>query len=123
MEKWDEGRHAVALCLAGSINTQVHRRSCAHFSFPLYFLHERKAPQRALFKSLPADRILVETDAPDLVPPAEHNRWPITHPDTGASLNHPANLTAAYTALAELRGETLTHLSANVEENWHRLFG
>ena len=95
----------------------------AHFSFPPYFLHGRKAPQRALFKSLPADRILVETDAPDLVPPAEQNHWPITHPDTGASLNHPANLTTAYTALAELRGENLTHLAATVEENWRRLFG
>lgn len=95
----------------------------AHFSFPPYFLHERKAPQRALFQSLPADRILVETDAPDLVPPAEHNRCPITHPDSGLPLNHPGNLAAACEALAALRGESLTNLAATVQENWRRLFG
>lgn len=94
----------------------------AHFSFPPYFLHERKGPQRALFRSLPADRVLVETDAPDLVPPAEHTRRPLVHPETGEPLNHPANLTAAYSALAELRGESLATLTATVEENWHRLF-
>lgn len=94
----------------------------AHFSFPPYFLHARKEPQRVLFQSLPADRILVETDAPDLVPPAEHNRWPLIHPETGAAMNHPANLVAAYEALAALRGVPVPELSATVAQNWKRLF-
>lgn len=94
----------------------------AHFSFPPYFLHERKAPQRALFKTLPAERILVETDAPDLVPPAEHDRRPLVHPDTGMPLNHPANLPGAYEALAALRGESVSKLAKTVEGNWCRLF-
>ena len=94
----------------------------AHFSFPPYFLHARKEAQRALFQSLPADRILVETDAPDLIPPPEHNRWPLTNPDTGAAVNHPANLVTACEALASLRGVSVADLSAVVTENWHRLF-
>ncbi len=94
----------------------------AHFSFPPYFLHERKAPRGALFQSLPADRILIETDAPDLVPPAGHNRRPIKNPDTGEALNHPANLIAAYEALAKLRGGSVEQLAVTVADNWRRLF-
>jgi TatD DNase family protein len=95
----------------------------AHFSFPPYFLHERKTAQRALFAALPEDRILVETDAPDLLPPAEYNTRFLTHPDTGQPLNHPANLLPAYEMLAALRGESPATLSATVEKNWRRLFG
>ena len=94
----------------------------AHFSFPPYFLHERKAPQRALFQSLPADRVLVETDAPDLSPPPDKNPHPLSHPESGLPLNHPANLVPAYQALASLRDETTEQLAATVAENWRRLF-
>jgi TatD DNase family protein len=95
----------------------------AHFSFPPYFLHPRKAPQRALFQSLPADRILVETDAPDLLPPADRNSYPLTSPETGQPVNHPANLVTAYETLATLRGESLDSLAVTVAVNWARLFG
>ncbi|MBI5775633.1 MAG: TatD family hydrolase, partial [Verrucomicrobia bacterium] len=37
----------------------------AYFSFPGYYAHERKARQRETFKLVPADRLLIETDAPD----------------------------------------------------------
>ena len=37
----------------------------AHFSFPGYFLHERKLRQREAFRQVPPDRLLIETDAPD----------------------------------------------------------
>ncbi|HMP82585.1 MAG TPA: TatD family hydrolase, partial [Verrucomicrobiota bacterium] len=37
----------------------------AYFSFPGYYLHERKQRQRESFKHVPPDRLLVETDAPD----------------------------------------------------------
>ncbi len=89
----------------------------AHFSFPLYFMHARKADRRELFRSLPADRVLVETDAPDLTPPVEWNAHPL-----GEGLNHPANLVAAYEALAGLRGLTVAELAETAAANWHRLF-
>lgn len=94
----------------------------AHFSFSPYFLHARKSAARALFQSLPADRILVETDAPDLVPPPDRNAWPLADPASGEPLNHPANLILAYEALAEIRGTTPGQLAATVAENWRRLF-
>ena len=67
----------------------------AWFSFSGHFLHERKAAVRQVFRELPRDRILVETDAPDMLPPASH----ITHPLAGG-INHPANLPAIGEALA-----------------------
>jgi TatD DNase family protein len=94
----------------------------AHFSFPLYFMHARKEAQRELFRVLPADRVLVETDAPDLVPPEEYDTCPLTHPETGKPLNHPANLIAAYETLAGIRGVTVPELAATVSVNWKRLF-
>ncbi|MFZ9937608.1 MAG: TatD family hydrolase [Luteolibacter sp.] len=67
----------------------------AWFSFSGHFLHERKAAVRQVFRELPLDRILVETDAPDMLPPASQ----ITHPLAGG-INHPANLPAIGEALA-----------------------
>ena len=94
----------------------------AYFSFSPSFLHERKSAQREIFKHLPADRLLVETDAPDMLPPEKRNAHPL-HAASGAALNHPANLALAYTALAELRGLSVEQLTAQVAENFTRLFG
>lgn len=95
----------------------------AHFSFPGYFMHERKARQRDTFKLIPVDRLLIETDAPDQLLPDTANAHPLTDTRTGKPLNHPANLPAVYRFMAELRGVPLAELTAQVEENFRRLFG
>lgn len=94
----------------------------AYFSFSPYFLHERKAAQRDAFRQMPADRVLVETDAPDLRPPDERNQHPL-HDAAGEPLNHPANLPVAYLGLAEARGLGTPETEALVAENFTRLFG
>jgi TatD DNase family protein len=94
----------------------------AYFSFPGYFLNERKLRQREAFKHVPPDRLLVETDAPDQLLPAERNRFPLAGAD-GRPLNHPANLPAVYEGLAEILGEQVEALAARVEENFQRVFG
>lgn len=94
----------------------------AYFSFSPSFLHERKSAQREAFRDLPLERLLVETDAPDLRPPDDRNPRPLTAPD-GAAINHPANIDLAYAALAELRGMALPELAGIVAENFTRLFG
>lgn len=66
----------------------------AFFSFSGYFLHPRKAKVRQVFSQLPTDRILVETDAPDMAMPD-----PAYHLE---ELNHPANLGSISRRLAEL---------------------
>ncbi len=94
----------------------------AYFSFSPYFLHERKTGQREVFRILPLDRLLVETDAPSLWPPADRNPRPLQDAD-GEPVNHPANLDVAYAGLAEVRGCEVEELAAAVEKNFMRLFG
>ncbi len=94
----------------------------AYFSFSPYFLHERKAAQRAVFAAIPEDRLLVETDAPDLRPPDDQNPHPL-HDENGARLNHPANIEVAYEALAKIRGMGAKTLTPIVAANFLRLFG
>ena len=94
----------------------------AYFSFNAYFLHDRKAAQRAVFQHLPIERLLVETDAPDLRPPDDQNPNPLLAPD-GTPINHPANLALAYTALANLRDIPAAELTDQVAHNFARLFG
>lgn len=90
----------------------------AYFSFSGHFLNERKAERREVFRNIPADRLLVETDAPDMPLPPDRVQYRL--PET---LNHPANLLAVYEGLAALRGSTLETLATQVAANFERLFG
>lgn len=94
----------------------------AHFSFPGYFLHERKARQRETFRAVPPDRLLVETDAPDQLPPDEFIRHPLQASHSRRALNHPANLPAIQAGLAAFLRESPCSLSIRVAENFQRLF-
>jgi len=94
----------------------------AYFSFNAYFLHERKARQREVFRHIPAERLLVETDAPDMHPPDEFTTFPL-HSADGKSLNHPAHIALAYKHLAEIRGTPVEALANQVAENFACLFG
>lgn len=94
----------------------------AYFSFNGSFLDARHAAKREAFRRMPADRLLVETDAPAMPLPAAHARFALPSSPSGSPVNHPANLAATYAALAELRGVSLDALAAQVEENFHRFF-
>lgn len=67
----------------------------AFFSFSGHFLHPRKSKVLEAFKSVPEDRLLLETDAPDMLPPVEF----IDHPMPDEQ-NHPANLPRIAAGLA-----------------------
>lgn len=94
----------------------------AYFSFSPYFLAERKKTAREVFAQLPPERLLVETDAPDMYPPEERDRYGLREEGSAARLNHPANLVVAYEGLAAVRGWTVEELAGRVEENYKRLF-
>ena len=95
----------------------------AYFSLPGYYAHERKVQQRETFRHVPPDRLLIETDAPDQLLPAERVQYPLTDAASGQAINHPANLGAIYRFAAELLGEPLDRLAERVGENFRRLFG
>lgn len=90
----------------------------AYFSFSGYFLQTRKAAVIEIFRALPTDRILLETDAPDMIPPHEF----ITH-DLPNHCNHPANLPGIGKELANALGISQTLLAEITHENARACFG
>lgn len=83
----------------------------AYFSFSGYFLGDNKQKTREVFSRLPGDRILVESDAPEMLPPSP--------PFTFESHNHPANLPH----IAEKLGEICELSPECFTENARRFFG
>jgi TatD DNase family protein len=93
----------------------------AFFSFSPAFLHPRKAPVRGMFREIPVDRLLVETDCPDMAPPGELALLPLRD-EAGKWINHPLNLRLCLEALAADRGLCAETLGAVLERNAERLF-
>lgn len=93
----------------------------AYFSLSPYFGHARKAAQLAAFAHVPLERLLAESDAPDMWPPADLNPHPLEH--EGKELNHPANLEVSYQLLAQVREMDVESLTLQIAENYRRLFG
>jgi TatD DNase family protein len=89
----------------------------AYFSFSGYFLQPRKSGVVETFRQLPPERVLLETDAPDMLPPEEF----ITHSLPGG-LNHPANLPAIAAAYAERLKIDLKDLANWQERNFGSCF-
>lgn len=94
----------------------------AYFSFPGYFAHDRKLRQREAFRTVPSDRLLIETDAPDQLLPENLSKYSITDSE-GKALNHPANLDAVYRFVAGFLEKSLEKLAQEVERNFLRVFG
>lgn len=91
----------------------------ARFSFSPYFLMSRKAPQREVFAMhIPEDRLLIETDAPDLAPPPEAGPWLL-----GGKVHDPRSLPMTCAALAEIRGLSKEATAEITTGNWLELFG
>ena len=80
---------------------------------------------RAAAAATPVDRLLIETDSPDLFPlrgvPCPSLAAPAAAADPGP--NHPANLAVVLDALAAIRGVATDELAILTEANAHRAFG
>lgn len=97
-------------------------RAGAYFSVSPGFLHPRKARQRATFKAVPLERLLLETDAPDMAPPEALAIRKVAG-ESERALNHPANLRLCLEAMAADRDLPPQKLAAQIEENARRLWG
>ncbi len=87
----------------------------AYFSFSGSLTLHGNRRGHAAAQAVPEDRLLIETDAPDL-PPARPGRQP-------EDLNEPANLVMVRDKLAELRGLPAADVARLTWNNARRLFG
>ncbi len=92
----------------------------AYFSYNQTFAHPRKTRQQAAFRAVPEERLLVETDAPAMAPSIIHHPLPLS--PEGKPIHHPAEISSAYAALADLRAISPARLDILVENNFRRLF-
>ena len=76
-------------------------------------IEERGANLRKMLSQIPAERLLVETDAPYLTPAPEKNR---------TQRNEPAFVKSVLLKLAEVRNEEPTKLAQIVWENTCRFY-
>ncbi len=83
-----------------------------HISFAGMVTFKKSSSLREVARAIPADRLLLETDAPYLSP----------HPHRGRRPNEPALLVHTAQCLAELRGVSLEELARQTTENAARLF-
>jgi len=94
----------------------------AYFSFNGAFLDERQARHRDTFKTVPPERLLVETDAPAMPLPNPWRTYKLPPSPTGQPVNHPANIEVTYTRLASVLGLPLDDFTIQIETNFLRLF-
>jgi len=80
-------------------------------SFTGILTFKKSEDLRAIARSLPADRILVETDAPYLAPTPYRGRR-----------NEPAYVVETARVLAEVRETTLEAIARQTSDNFFRLF-
>lgn len=93
----------------------------AYFSFSASFLASGKERKLEPFRSIPAERLLIETDAPAMPPPSERLAFRLPESD-GPPLNHPGNLAVALQGLAEVRGAPAAEIARLTRDNFSRLF-
>ena len=103
---------AVLHCFTGGSDLAQRAIALGHFiSFTGILTFKKSDELRAIAKSLPADRILVETDAPYLAPGRYRGKR-----------NEPSYVVETAKTLAETRGVTPDEIARQTTESFFRLF-
>ena len=103
---------AVLHCFTGG--AELARRAIAlglYISFTGILTFKKSDDLRAIARALPADRILVETDAPYLAPGSHRGKR-----------NEPAYVVETAGVLAQTRGVTGDEIARQTTDNFFRLF-
>jgi TatD DNase family protein len=107
------GFAAVLHCFTGGRDLARRAIALGHFiSFTGILTFKNSEALRAIAAELPADRILVETDAPYLAPGKYRGKR-----------NEPAFVVETAKVLADVRGVSLDAIAEQTTANFHRLFG
>ena len=96
-------------------------RRGAFFSFSGAITHDRNMRGREAVAVVPADRLLIETDAPDL-PAALPNGTVALRDTDGRVLSEPAHLAQVTAAVAALRGTTPSETAELTQHNAIQIF-
>lgn len=96
-------------------------RRGAFFSFSGAITFEQNRKGREAVAAVPLDRLLLETDAPDLMPDQPQDAPAISSPD-GKPVNEPAYLLVVAQAIANLRCLTMDEVAAITHKNATDLF-
>lgn len=94
----------------------------AYFSFAGSIFEPKRQKLRDACKAVPRERLLIETDAPALIAPAEHRKYHVVD-EAGEVQNHPANLPWVYVGVAELIGCSVQELRDQVASNAREFLG
>jgi TatD DNase family protein len=103
---------AVLHCFTGGLDLARRAVALGHYiSFTGILTFKNSGALRAIAAALPADRILVETDAPYLAPGRYRGKR-----------NEPAYVVETANVLAEVRGVSFDTIAHETTENFFRLF-
>jgi TatD DNase family protein len=105
MHAFSGDQHMADECLA----LGLHVSFAGNVTYP----NKKFTVLRAVAKTVPADRLLIETDSPYLIPQALRGKQPI---------NEPAYVVHTARFLADLRGVPLDELARQTTANARRLF-
>lgn len=94
----------------------------AYFSFNAGQLRPEKSNAPKRMCAVPAERLLIETDAPDMLPATGLRSFDLPKSARGHALTHPATLIDGYTAIAHLRATPIESLRQQVASNFERYF-
>ena len=93
-----------------------------YFSFNAGQLKAGKSNVPERIRAVPDERLLIETDAPDMLPPPELRAFELPQAGNERTLTHPATLKCGYQAIATLRGSLLESLTEQVALNFQTYF-
>jgi TatD DNase family protein len=89
----------------------------AYFSFAASVLDPKREKARLALQAMPADRLLLETDSPDLPPSEPYRMIESIMMKDGSCRNEPANLPLFAVKIAEIKNVSLDELSMQTTNN------
>jgi TatD DNase family protein len=92
------------------------------FSFNAGQLKAGQTKVHNRIRAVPDERLLIETDAPDMLPTAELRTFELNDTESDKRLTHPATLIDGYSVIVKIRACSLEFLAKQVAKNFETYF-